>query len=152
MAIEYALDLDSRMRKSQAFELMADFLGATFDSDEDCVYMADLYVYGIDVTPGLSTIIHEEAFHFTPSLKFWFRLQQDVDVENFYRLMLRASMMMLEYADDAVLLFDTVIVFQRLGGRLVFNTDYQLIVGETDRLLREEVHVPYERRSIPRLP
>jgi len=152
MAIEYALDLDSRMRKSQAFELISKRLGANISSDGHFAHGTDILIGGSDIEVGLRTEMHEEYFNFVPSLGFTFRRQQDVDVENFYRLMLRASMMMLEYADDAVLLFDTVIVFQRLGGRLTFNTDYQLIVGETDRLLREEVHVPYERRSIPRLP
>jgi hypothetical protein len=146
MAIEYWFEMVSDLNREQARRLLAEHLSAEL-TEEGYVYKSDILVTASDLHPGRSTEVTEEAFHFTPSLGIGFRRQYEADALEFSLFMLRGTMLLLEHGRDAVLLFNhEIIVFQRLGGQLVFNTDFKLWDEE---LLKEEVRIPYERRSLP---
>jgi hypothetical protein len=62
--------------------------------------------------------------------------------------MLQATIILLEHAQDAVLLFNgETIVLQRFGGKLVFNSDYHIF--DDDNWLKSRLTTPFERRSLP---
>ena len=151
MAIDYDLKMVSRLNKEQAFKLLAECFDAQTSDDGVVVHGPNLLVFGYDVKPDWSTEMYEEAFHFTPTLDLSFRWDKECDYREFYRTMLRASMLMLEYAGDSVLICNFYTVFQRLGGKLIFNTDPYIGVDEGEKLIQEEVHVPYELRLLPKL-
>jgi hypothetical protein len=61
--------------------------------------------------------------------------------------MLQATMLLLEHAQDAVLLFNgEIIVLQRLGGHLTFNSDHPMWEEEW---LRSWLPLPHERHPLP---
>ncbi|HLM42668.1 MAG TPA: SitI3 family protein, partial [Myxococcaceae bacterium] len=61
--------------------------------------------------------------------------------------MLQATLL-LEHAQDAVLLFNgEIIVLQRFGGKLVFNSEYHL--WNDDDWLKSRLPLPFERRPLP---
>ena len=149
MATEYHFEISSDWTSEQAKRAFAKHLDAEL-TPNGFVNKQDILISASDVPPGRRTEMAEREFHFTPTLLAIFRREYEADPAEFVRLMLRATMLLLEHGRDAVLLFNgEIIVFQRLGGKLVFNTDYQLQVGKDEALLREEVHIPYERRSLP---
>ncbi len=91
----------------------------------------------------------EEGFRFLPDLSMGFRLDPSSDeYEEGTRVMMRATMLLLEHGRDGVLLFNGEhIVLQRLGGRLVLNADAR---NWSDGLrLEDEIHLPHEKRSLP---
>jgi len=149
MAVEYSIDIASDLNRDQAMRLLAERLG--MEQTEGFVHKPGTMSIGAcDIEPGHWTEVTEEAFHFTPNLSMSFRRLYEANGEEFARLMLRATMLLLEHGRDAVLLFNgEIIVFQRLRGQLTFNTDYELQVGKDELLLKEEVRIPYERRSLP---
>jgi hypothetical protein len=61
--------------------------------------------------------------------------------------MFEATMLLLEHARDAVLLFNyEIIVFQRLGGQLTINSDYPMW---DEDWLRSNLALPFECRPLP---
>ncbi|MCY1075049.1 SitI3 family protein [Archangium lansingense] len=91
----------------------------------------------------------EESFQFRPDLSVGFRLDPNSDeYEQGNRIMLRATMFLLEYGRDGVLLFNGEhIVLQRLSGHLVLNEDSK---NWTDGLqLEDEIRLPHEKRPLP---
>jgi len=151
MSLDYKLVMASRLNKEQAFHLLAQRFDASLSEDKVTVYREGLLVFGANLTPDRSTEMYEESFHFAPTLLLSFRWDKECDHELFYRMMLRASMSMLEHAGDAVLVLYSDTVFQRLGGRLIFNMDRDVWWEGKEKLLQEEVHVPYELGVLPRL-
>ncbi|WP_309897609.1 SitI3 family protein [Archangium sp.] len=96
--------------------------------------------------------LYEDAFHFVPTLGVEFRFMSyadsDADYERFRQNMLQATLLLLEHAQDAVLLFNgETIVLQRFGGKLVFNSDYHIFEG--DDWLRSRLSLPFDRRPLP---
>lgn len=88
-----------------------------------------------------------EGFGFTPTLSVGFRFKTNTDFDAFSEIMNQATMLLLEHARDAVLLFNyELIVLQRIGGKLVFNADYQMW---DDDLLKGRLTLPFERRPLP---
>jgi hypothetical protein len=68
--------------------------------------------------------------------------------DDFRQIMLDATLLLLEHAQDAVLLFNgETIVMQRLNGKLAFNSDYHI----WDDWLESgsKVTIPFERRPLP---
>ena len=147
MAEEYFFEIASDIDCAQAKRLLVERLDAKLDG-EGLVYKApELLIFGSDVKPGRSRDMTEEDFHFIPSLHFIFRYQREGTFDEFAKLMLRATLVLLDHGQDAILLFNgETITLQRFGGHLAFNTDYALWSNET---LMQEVHVPFEWRSLP---
>lgn len=147
MAYEFSLEMVSSLNASQAKRLLADRLNAEL-SGEGIVHTRDISIGGGDIEPGHWTEVAEECFHFTPSWTMGFRARYDGDRNEFHRLMLRGALLLLEHGGDAVLLVHGEhIIFQRSAGKLVFNTD--MVVTLDKAMLEEEIHIPYEWRSLP---
>lgn len=146
MATDYGLALSTSMQPEEALRLMVEQFHFNWDSD---TLMGPALWISAQVPPsGWKTMI-EEAFHFRPDLGVVFRLDPNSDeYEEGNRVMLRATMLLLEHSRDAVLLFNgEYIVLQRLGGQLVLNADYG---GWTDGFkLEPEIQLPHEMRSLP---
>ena len=151
MAVDYDLEMASRLNKKQAFELLAKHFDAQISDDGVVVDGPNLLVFGHDFPHTHMTEMYEEAFHFTPTLSLSFRWRKECDFRAFYRTTLRASMLMLEYAGDSVMIINEVTVFQRLGGELIFNTDGYVWMAEDEQLIQEEVRAPHELRLLPRV-
>lgn len=146
MAIEFWLELATDLSRVQAARLLAEGLPGE-QANETFVLRPDILVSVIDSTVSGKEITLE-AFGFTPDLTICFRQEYGVRSKDFNRAMLRATLLLLEHGRDAVLLFNgEIITLQRLGGQLVFNSDPNIALNE--ELIRQEVHVPYERRSLP---
>ena len=124
MATEYAFDIASDLKTVQALELLSRHIsGLTLtwngkNSD---------YLVGSTISINVSepfrswqeTIV--EGFGFTPTLLVGFRFHTNTDFAAFSEIMFQATMLLLEHAQDAVLLFNyEIIVLQRLSGKLVF--------------------------------
>jgi hypothetical protein len=97
---------------------------------------------------AMSRIGIKRGFHFEPTLSIGFRFVNNTDYDAFRQIMLRATMLLLAHAQDAVLLFNyEIIVLQRLGGKLVFNSEYH--IWDDDDWLKSRLSLPFERRSLP---
>jgi len=152
MSVAYSLELATSLTKRQAYYLLAKRFEAQVTPDGMFAHRDNLLITGWDVPPGdTHAEIYEEAFHFTPTLSLGFPWPKESDYEQFYRLMLRASMLMLEHAADSVLRLDTLTVFQRIGGKLIFNTARDVWWEGKEKLIQEEVHVPYVLQVLPQL-
>ncbi|OJH36006.1 hypothetical protein BON30_36000 [Cystobacter ferrugineus] len=97
---------------------------------------------------AITQSIIRDGFHFTPTLGIGFRHINNSDWGRFKETTLQAVVLLLEYSQDAVLLFNgETIVFQRLCGKLTFNSGYRL--WEDDKWLRSRLALPFERRPLP---
>src|SRR3954454_15283503 len=103
MANELSLEMVSDLSIHQAKRLVADLLNMRL-SDEGFMLTPDIAISGGAIEPGYYTAVTEECFHFTPSWSMGFRRGHDGSYEEFYRLMLRATMLLLAHGRDAVLL------------------------------------------------
>jgi len=150
MATEYEFDMATDLKTVQALELLSrhisdlaltwngknsDYLlGATIETDINEPFRS----WQETITRG---------FGFAPTLAVGFRFKNNTDFDAFSEIMFQATMLLLEHAEDAVLLFNyEIIVLQRLSGKLVFNADYQLW---DDDWLRSRLALPFERRPLP---
>ncbi|PTL83161.1 SitI3 family protein [Vitiosangium sp. GDMCC 1.1324] len=152
MALEYELELSTSMNPTQTLELLSRHIGGltlTWNGKNSD------YLWGptinIDVSepsrswPG--TI--KDGFGFLPTLLVGFRFNDktDDDYNTCRQIMFQATMLLLEQAQDSVLLFNyEFIVMQRLGGKLTFNSDSHLW---DDEWLKSRLTLPYERRPLP---
>jgi len=150
MATEYAFDIASDLKTVQALELLSRHLsGLTLTwNGKNSDYLVGSTI-SINVSePFMSwqeTIM--EGFGFTPTLLVGFRFHTNTDFAAFSEIMFQATMLLLEHAKDAVLLFNyEIIVLQRLGGKLVFNADYQMW---DDDWLKGRLPLAFERRPLP---
>jgi len=90
----------------------------------------------------------ERGFRFIPDLSIEFRFVSNSDYDGFKKTMLLATLHLLEHAQDAVLVFNgEIIVLQRLGGKLVLNSEYH--IWDADDGLRSRLTLPFERRPLP---
>lgn len=99
------------------------------------------------IMPLIQGVI-EDSFHFTPTLWVGFRRLADADWDRFRDVLLDASLLLLDEAQDAVLLFNGErIEFQRLGGRLAFNAESGY--WRDERWLRSRLTRPFDWRPLP---
>jgi hypothetical protein len=152
MAIEYELDLSTNVKPTQALELLSSHIGgltSTWNGKNS------YYLWGptIEIDFGEPSRTWPETikdgFGFIPTLLvgFRFKLKSDTDYDTNKQLMFRAVMLLLEHAQDAVLLSNyELIVLQRLGGKLTFNSDLQLW---DDDWLKGRLTLPHECRPLP---
>ncbi|WP_309894460.1 SitI3 family protein [Archangium sp.] len=150
MATEYAFDIASDLKTVQALELLSRHIsGLTLTwNGKNRDYLVGSTI-NISVSEQLrswqETIL--EGFGFTPTLSVGFRFHNNTDFDAFSEIMFQATMLLLEHAEDAVLLFNyEIIVLQRLGGKLVFNAGYQMW---DDDWLKSRLSLPFERRPLP---
>jgi len=147
MGSEYGLELSTDLKPKQVLCLLADRLELKW-VDGKSLRGPALWIDSREVT-GIRCDIIKEGFHFRPDVLVVFRLNPNSDeYEEGNRLMLRATMALLEQSRDGVLLFNGEhIVLQRIGGQLMLNADYG---GWTDGFcLENEVWLSHETRSLP---
>lgn len=148
MATEFSLELATDLSPTQATRLLAEQLRLR-RVDETHLLGPALELSALAVSSGWWSADIEEGFHFSPNLSVSFRLDSNSeDYAEGYRVMLRATLLLLGHGRDAVLLFNgELIVLQRLAGQLVLNEDYRL--WRDGHHLEEEVTLPHEIRPLP---
>jgi len=150
VATEYEFDMATDLKTSQALELLSRHIGGltlTWNGKNSDYLLGS--TIEIDISEPLKvwqeTIT--KGFGFTPTLSVGFRFKTNTDFDAFSEIMNRATTLLLEHARDAVLLFNyEIIVLQRIGGKLVFNADYQMW---DDDWLEGRLTLPFERRPLP---
>lgn len=147
MALEHDLYLSIQTTPAQALKQLADQLpGLSWSQDRSLLNGTPAQLSAAEPLARTQRMF-EDAFHFTPTLGVGFRRKYDADWDSLRQLLLDATLLLLDDAKDAVLLFNgEIIVLQRLGGRLVFNSDYDL--GDDD-WLKSRLTRPFERRPLP---
>jgi hypothetical protein len=150
MAIEYDLYLSTSMKPAQALEqLVSQIPALAWSDDRTFVFDTSVQIDAAEpraLMPLLQGVI-EEAFHFTPTLWVGFRRRFDADWDRFRQVLLDATLLVLDGAQEAVLLFNGErIELQRLGGQLVFNADSGY--WRDEEWLRSRLTTPFERRSL----
>jgi hypothetical protein len=147
MGLDYGLELATELKPEQLLRVLEEQLGLKW-GDEKSLRSPALWIDVVETSSTGHEII-EEAFHFKPDVLVIFRLNAvSDDYEEGNRVMLRATMLLLEHGRDGVLLFNGEhIVLQRIGGQLALNADYG---GWTDGFeLENEIRFPHEKRSLP---
>lgn len=148
MALEYALELATRLKPRQALEALTDKPSGLTWGEDGC-FLFDESVQLTATEPlAITQNIIRDGFHFTPTLGIGFRHISNSDWDSFKETTLQAVVFLLEHSQDAVLLFNgETIVFQRLEGKLTFNSGYRL--WEDDHWLRSRLALPFEHRPLP---
>jgi hypothetical protein len=119
----------------------------TWSQESRWLFDATTTISVIEV-PTLGKQVIEEGFHFVPTISVGFRLDHEGDRERFREVLLQATLLLLEHAQDAVLLFNGErVILQYLGGKLAFDADAGLW-RDVDWLKRK-VQTPFELRSLP---
>jgi hypothetical protein len=147
MALSHYLQLSTSMNPAQALEhLTSQIPGLTWSEDRYLLLDPTIKIHAVE-SRALTQDIIKEAFQFKPTLTIGFRFTNNTDDDRAGQLMFQATMLMLEKAQDAVLLFNgEVIVLQWLGGQLAFNSDHH--VWDEDWLKRR-LTIPFECRPLP---
>ena len=148
MALDYDLDLSTDMSPAQALEkLSRQNPGLTWSEDRSCLFDATVTITAIAPSRGWRETINE-GFHFIPTLSVGFRCAKFADQDTFAQVLLDATILLLEDAQDAVVLFNgEFIILQRLRGHLTFNADSGL--WHDEHWLKSRLTVPFERRPLP---
>jgi hypothetical protein len=121
MALEYDLHLSTSTKPEHAMKKLASQI-AGLDWSEDRFFLFDKTVSICAIENRSESI--KDAFHFNPTILVGFRRGFDADWERFRQILLDASLLLLDDAQDAVLLFNGErIELQRLGGQLAFNSE-----------------------------
>ena len=147
MALDHTLYLVTPLGPAEALRLMAEHLKLKW-SDEYHLSGPEVWIYSSEASePELSLM--SESFHFRPDLLVGFEVYTgDEGYEESLRIMLRATMLLLEHAGNAVLLLNGEhILLQRISGELVLNADY----GNWTKglMLEDEIRAPHDRRPLP---
>ena len=152
MALEYELDLSTSVKPTQVLELLSrqiDGLTLTWNGkNSDYLWGPTINIDVSEPSRSRSETIND-GFGFFPTLLVGFRFNTkiDEDYDTCGQIMFQATMLLLEHARDAVLLFNAeIIVLQRLGGQLTFNSDYYMW---DDDWLKSKLTIPFERRPLP---
>jgi hypothetical protein len=146
MALDYDLFLSTRMKPAQALEKLAGQLPG-LDWSEDRFFLFDTTV-SICATESMSEESIKDAFHFTPTLTVGFRRSHDADWDGFRQVLLDACLLLLDEAEDALLLFNGErIELERFGGQLVFNAESGYWRDES--WLKSRLTIPFECRPLP---
>ncbi|WP_309891691.1 SitI3 family protein [Archangium sp.] len=144
MSLDYDLHLSTHLKPPNALEKLAGQLSGLIWS-EDRLFLYDTSVSICAISNRSESI--EQAFHFTPTLLVGFRRSADADWDRFRQVLLDASLLLLEEAQDAVLLFNGErIELQRLGGQLAFNADSGYWRDEP--WLRSRLTAPFDWRPL----
>jgi len=148
MALVYELELSSSVRCMRALELLAAHMdGLEQDEDRPCLFGPTITM-SVAEPDAMSRKVIKRGFQFEPTLSIGFRFVSNTDYDAFKQIMLRATVLLLAHAQDAVLLFNyEIIVLQRLGGILVFNSEYH--IWDDDDWLKSRLSTPFERRPLP---
>lgn len=152
MAIEYELDLSTSMKPPQALEMLSSHiekLTLTWDGKSSYYLLGPTIEIDVRAPAGSWGETIRDGFRFTPTLLvgFRFKLKSDTDYDTNRQLLFQATMLLLEHAQDAVLLSNhELIVLQRLGGELTFNSDLHFW---DDDWLKGRLTLPFECRSLP---
>jgi hypothetical protein len=147
MALGYYLEMETQLKPPRALEVLAAWNRELAWSEEGFLLSDSTIITSTsEFYEGWRESIHH-GFSFTPTLSVGFRFISNTDYDRFRQLMLQATMLLLEHARDAVLLFNAEsIVLQRLGGRLTFNSEQQIW---DDDWLKSRMDASYELRSSP---
>ncbi len=148
MALEYDLKVVTNIDNRQALEILVSQIpGLCWDDDHSFLFGPTETVTA-SVTRASTRSLFEDTFHFVPTLNVTFRYVSNTDYDRFKEIMLQAAVLLLEHSQDAVLLFNAeIIVLQRFGGKLVFNSEYH--IWDDDDWLRSRLPLAYERRPLP---
>jgi len=150
MATEYELDLSTSMNPIMALELLSRHitgLTLTWNGKNSDYLLGPTIEIDISEPFGSWQETIRNGFQFVPTLVIGFRFKNNTDFDIFSQIMFQATMLLLEHAEDAVLLFNSeTIVLQRLGGQLIFNSAYHLW---DDDGLKSGLTRPIERRPLP---
>ena len=148
MALEYDLYLESGMTPRQAFEMLSNRIVGIAPSEDGFWLVNETATMTVAEVLASRRDVIGEAFRFLPAVRVGFRYVWDSDYDRFKEMMLQATLLLLEHAQDAVLLFNgEIIVLQRFGGRLVLNSEYH--IWDDDDWLKSRFALPFERRSLP---
>lgn len=145
MGLSFGLRLSTKLDAVAAGRLLAERLPLQ-RIDETHLANDGMFIGIVDDTRGRAVEVYEDVFRFTPTLGLGFKISTVYGnpAQN-ERLMIRATMLLLERGEDAVLLFNEQTVLQRLlGGKLVLNE-----AAMNWDSLEDEVFLPHERRHIP---
>jgi len=136
------------MTPTQAMDLFARSLkGLAWGEEQFVLYDPTITICATQSLSVTRKVI-ERGFRFVPDLSVEFRFVSNSDYECFRKTMLLATLLLLEHTQDAVLLFNgEVIVLQRFGGKLVFNSEYH--IWDDDDWLKSRLSLPFERRPLP---
>ncbi|PTL83159.1 SitI3 family protein [Vitiosangium sp. GDMCC 1.1324] len=147
MALEYTLHLTTALQPRRALERLTSQIDG-LDWSEDGSFLVDTTVTIIATEPLARTrSLIEDVFHFVPTLRVGFRFVNNTDHDRAGQIMFQATMLLLEHAQDAILLFNgEIIVLQQFSGQLAFNSGYHMW---DDDWLKSRLTVPFEWRPLP---
>ena len=147
MALEYTLESSTKMTPTQAMDLLASsHEGLAWGEERFVLYNPTITICATQSLLMTRKVI-ERGFRFVPDLSVEFRFVSNSDYECFRKTMLLATMLLLAHVQDSVLLFNgEIIVLQRFGGKLVFNSDYH--IWDDDDWLKSRLSLPFERRPL----
>jgi hypothetical protein len=150
MAIEYELQLSTNLKPIRALELLSRSIGGltlTWNGKNSDYLLGP--TIEIDVSEPFrsrqETI--RDMYRFVPTLEVGFRFKNNTDHDTSSQIMFQATMLLLEHAQDVVLLFNYErTVLQRLNGQLAFNSGYHMWDEEW---LKSRLTIPFEHRPLP---
>jgi hypothetical protein len=146
MALEYDLHQATRIKPRQALEMVFGQMTGLVWSGDGSFLVDETVTITATESRALTRSLMEEAFHFIPTLRVGFRFVNNADQDRVSRIMFEATTLLLEQAQDAVLLFNgEIIILQRLGGQLTFNSDHS--IWDED-WLRSRLIPPFEWRPL----
>jgi hypothetical protein len=150
MALEYELQLSTSLNPTRALEMLSRHLSglALTWNGKNSDYLLGPTIE-IDVSEPFrsrqETI--RDGFRFIPTLEVGFRFKNNTDHDISKHIMFQATMLLLEQAQDAVLLFNYErTVLRRIDGQLSFNSDYHMWDEEW---LKGKLTIPFEYRALP---
>lgn len=148
MALVYELELSTSVSCMQVLDLLVVQVNGLEQDDDRPFLFGPTITIGVTESDAMSRKVIKRGFQFDPTLSIGFRFVNNTDYDTFKQSMLRATMLLLAHAQDAVLLFNyEIIVLQRLGGKLVFNSEYH--IWDDDDWLKSRLTIPFERRPLP---
>jgi hypothetical protein len=148
MALEYTLELSSKMTPTQAMDVLASSVERLAWGEERFVLHDPTITICATQSLSMTRKVIERGFRFIPDLSIEFRFVSNSDYDGFKETMLLATMCLLEHAQDAVLLFNgETIVLRRFNGKLVLNSEYH--IWDDDDWLKSRLNLPFERRPLP---
>ena len=150
MALEYLLHLSTSLKPARALELLSKNIGglALTWNGKNSDYLLGPTIE-IDVSEPFRSLQESirDGYRFIPTLEVGFRFKNNTDYDTSRQLMFQATLLLLEQAQDAVLLFNYErTVLQRLDGKLAFNSGYHMWDEEW---LKDRLTLPFEHRPLP---
>ncbi len=150
MALEYQLHLSTSLKPTRALELLSKNIGglALTWNGKNSDYLLGPTIE-IDISEPFRSMQESirDGFRFTPTLEVSFRFTNNTDHDVSRHIMFQAIMLLLEQAQDAVLLFNYErTVLQRIDGQFAINSDYHMWDEEW---LKGKLTIPFEYRPLP---